>query len=88
MNVAVKFPVPAPDGVTEHQAASLDAVQANEEVTAKTVVPGYDQTAWLEGETTNDAEEAACTTVTTMGVGPLAVTVMLAVLGLAVVLAV
>ena len=44
-NVAVKFPVPAPDGVTEHHAASLEAVQAFEEVTAKTVVPGYDQTA-------------------------------------------
>ena len=71
-------PLPDPDGVTVHHVWLLVAVQAEFEVTVKGVVPGVAVTTCVEGVTASVG--AAWVTVTTTGVTPLTVTVMLAVL--------
>jgi hypothetical protein len=49
--VAVRVPLPVPEGVTVHHIVLLTAVQAAEVVTAKGVVPAVDATFWLAGVT-------------------------------------
>ena len=49
--VAVRVPLPVPEGVTVHQAELLTADHAAEVVTANGVVPAVEATFWLAGVT-------------------------------------
>ena len=72
-------PFPVPDGVTEHQVWLLDVVQEELEVTVKLVWPAGDAgTFWLGGVTVSVGAAPAWVTVTTTGVSPVTVVVMLA----------
>ena len=44
-------PLPEPERVTVHHAASLVAVHGKVDVTVKFVFPGYDHTYWIVGVT-------------------------------------
>ena len=68
--------------MTVHHDWSLEAVQAEFEVTVKGVVPATGVTACVDGVT--ESVGAAWVTVTTTGVTPVTVTVMLATLEAAV----
>ena len=69
--------VPVPDaGETVHQAASLEAVQAQEVVNTKVVEPAEEATDREVGDTVN--AQAACVTTTLTGLRPGTVIVMVA----------
>ena len=71
-------PLPVPDGVMVHQAASLAADHAELEVTVKLVFPAGAVTFWLGGVTANVGAVPPCVTVIVTGVAPEAETVILA----------
>jgi hypothetical protein len=78
VNVAVIEPLPVPEGVTVHHDWLLETAHAELEMTVKEVVPAAAVTGWFEGVT--ESVGAAWVTVTTTGVIPATVTVILATL--------
>jgi hypothetical protein len=73
-------PFPDPELVTEHQDWSQTTVHDAFDVTVNEVDPAAEVTLWVGGATDRDGAAPACVTVTTMGVSPETVTVILAVL--------
>ncbi len=71
-------PFPDPEGVTVHHVWLLEAVQLVFEVTENEVLPDEAVTFWFAGVTFNAGETPFWVTVTTAGVNPETVTVMLA----------
>ena len=72
-------PLPDPEVFTVHQDWSLETVQEEFEVTVNAVDPaGVAGTFWFGGVTVRVGVAPACVTVTTTGVSPVTVVVMLA----------
>ena len=65
--VATSVPDPVPEGVTEHQATSLFAIQLELEVTVKFVEPAEEVTVWFGGVTANSGAVPNWVTVTITG---------------------
>jgi len=78
VKVAVRVELPVPDAGTVHHVWSLTTVQLALEVTVKLVVPAVAVTFWFGGTTARVRGTPACVTVTTSGVRPVTVTVILA----------
>lgn len=71
--------MPDPEGVTVHHGISDTAFQIEAVVvTVKLVYPAGGVTFWFEGETISEGEVPAWVTVTTTGVRPITVVVILA----------
>ena len=82
------MPLPVPDGVEVHQAASLLVVHAELEVTLKPVIPAGAVTFWFAGVTAKVGAEPDWETVTVTAGIPVTVTVTVATREVGIVLAI